>query len=310
MQPFRSEAERVVALSARERECILGADPSFLSIERAVYFDNHDLPCPVRVDVRTSNGPAAVVLRKARHGDVATEVAMFRALPAFGFPVPDVLHGPFEDEDGERAAVYSLLPGETLQKLGARSAKGLETAKSLVVEAVCKIANATEHVRASAVGAKLANRTLFVEMSDVKSAGNPWLNEAAYYAAVACLDGLLPSVSAPLVLSNGDYQAGNFLARNGKLTGFLDFERACFQDPLIGFVKYAIYDVRPLSRTDLVETFLRRAGFSGQDYQVRLALGCLQTLQREVPVKGGGRETRRYRDRVLALLAQAIPLAI
>ena len=101
-------------------------------------------------------------------------------------------------------------------------------------------------------------------------------------------------IDIPLVLSNGDYQPGNFLTQDGKITGYLDFESASFQDPMMGFVKYPIYDLLPLSRTDIVDIFLDKKGFSQKDFRMRLVLGCLKTLKKEVPVVGGNEETQEY----------------
>ena len=110
------------------------------------------------------------------------------------------------------------------------------------------------------------------------------------------------------MLSNGDYQPGNFLTQDGKITGFLDFESPSFQDPMMGFVKYPIYDLDPLGKTDVVKTFLEKKGFSEDDFNYRLALGCLKILKKEIPVSGGDKETEEYRDRVLILLKKSTDL--
>ena len=71
------------------------------------------------------------------------------------------------------------------------------------------------------------------------------------------------------------------------------------------FVKYPIYDLYPLARTDLIQMFLDAQGFSEEDFDHRLALGCLKILKKEIPVSGGGKDTQEYRNRVLALLTNA-----
>ena len=92
------------------------------------------------------------------------------------------------------------------------------------------------------------------------------------------------------------------MAQNGHITGFLDFESPSFQDPLMGFVKYPIYDLYPLGRTDVVKIFLHKKGFSENDFHYRLALGCLKILKGEIPVSGGDTEMQKYRGRVVVLL--------
>ena len=74
----------------------------------------------------------------------------------------------------------------------------------------------------------------------------------------------------------------------------------------MGFVKYPIYDLHPLAKTDVIETVLDALKFTKRDFSIRLALGCLKTLQKEIPVVGGEVDSRGYRERVLALLGSAL----
>lgn len=304
---FRTEEERKVTLTQKELENVLKIDPQFQYISEAVYFDNYDLPCPVRVSVKTKdNQIVTIVLRKNRHGDVENEVKIFRALKEFGLPVPEVLVEPFKNEEGEYVAILSLLPGENLQKLGMRSYEDLAQAKELLVQAVITLTSATDFIRKHEVSKIIPNIPLTKELEDVNVEENPWFKEEVFRNAVQKLKSILENITTPLVLSNGDYQPGNFLAQDGEITGFLDFESLSFQDPIIGFVKYPIYDLLPLSRTDIVKIFLDIKGFSEKDFNHRLALGCLKILKKEIPVSGGDEETQEYRNRVLALLKKSL----
>ena len=304
---FRTEQERKVTISRNEQEHILKIDPSFQAIKEAVYFDNYDLPCPIRVTVtKKDNSQAVLVLRQNRHGNVRKEVQIFRALKEYGLPVPEVLSGPFKMENGEHAATYSLLPGENLQKLGMKSGKDLELAKKLLIEAVLKLIDATEYIKNHEISKYLPYITLISELEKVNTKDNPWFKEEFYRSAVTKLEPILKNMGAPLVLSNGDYQPGNFLAENGIITGYLDFESPSFQDPMMGFVKYPIYDMLPLARTDIVQIFLNKKGYSERDFNYRLALGCLKTLNQEIPVSGGDEEMEKYRTRTIHLLKQSI----
>lgn len=304
---FRTEEERKVALTQKELENILSIDPSYQSISEAVYFDNYDLPCPVRVSVTTKdNKTVTLVLRKNRHGDVENEVKIFRALKEFGLPVPKVLVEPFKNEEDEYVAILSLLPGENLQKLGMRSDEGLAQAKELLVQAVITLTSATDFIRKHEVSKIIPNISLTKELEDVNVKENLWFKEEVFRNAAQKLKSIFENITTPLVLSNGDYQPGNFLAQDGKITGFLDFESLSFQDPIMGFVKYPIYDLLPLSRTDIVKIFLNKKGFSEKDFNNRLALGCLKILKKEIPVSGGDKETQEYRNRVLNLLSKSI----
>lgn len=306
MNLFRMEEERKVVLTKTEQDRILQVDSSFQFISGVAYFDNYDLPCPIRVAVKTKDGRTKnVVLRKSRHGDVRKEVKMFRAFKEYGLPVPEVLSDPFKTEDGEYAAIYSFLPGENLQKLGMRSDKDLILAKELLVQAVMNLTDATDFLRKHEVSNILPDVPLQSELESVNTKDNPWLREEIFQNAVKKLQSILKNIDTPFVFSNGDYQPGNFLAQAGKITGYLDFESPSFQDPLMGFVKYPIYDIFPLGRTDVVQMFLNTRGFSDKDFTYRLALGCLKTLQKEIPVSGGDKEIQEYRKRVLGLLVGA-----
>lgn len=301
MNEFRSEEERKVELTPSEQKAILDSDPEIRSITKAVYFDNYNLPCPILVTVATDVGGQGLVLRKTRHGDVKREVQLLALLGEYGLPVPAILAGPFVNEQGETAAVYSLLPGENLQKLSSRSEEGLESAKNLLIEAVGRLTAATRFVSSSETARSVPRKTLAAQLAYVTEA-NPWSEHDVFGQAVDCLGRVIPEIDTPLVLTNGDYQPGNFLAEDGKLTGFLDFESALFQDPLIGFAKYPIYDLRPLSRTDLIERFVKQEGFTMADFNIRLALMCLMILKKEVPVTGGGEKTDAYRAHIFDVL--------
>ena len=229
-----------------------------------------------------------------------------QALKEYGLPVPEVLVEPFETEDNEYAAVYSLLPGENLQKLSMRSDEDLTSAKELLVEAVIKLMDASSYIKEHEVSKILPDITLEDELKTLNSEDNPWFKEKVYQDAIQKLQKVIPIIDTPLVLSNGDYQPGNFLQVDGKITGFLDFESPSFQDPMMGFVKYPIYDLYPLGRTDIVKTFLGKKGFSEKDFNIRLALGCLKILKKEIPITGGDEETQEYRHRVLSLLDKSI----
>jgi aminoglycoside phosphotransferase (APT) family kinase protein len=302
---FRSEEERKVGLTPGEQKAILGSNPEFRSIRKAIYFDNYVLPCPILVTVATDRAEQGLVLRKTRHGDVRREVRLLALLGEYGLPVPAVLAEPFVNEQGETAAVYSLLPGENLQKLSSRSEEGLECAKNLLIEAVGKLAAATGFVSCSEIGGSMRRETLAAQLASIGRA-NPWSGHDAFRQAADYLGRVIPEIDTPLVLTNGDYQPGNFLAEDGKLTGFLDFESAVFQDPLIGFAKYPIYDLEPLSRTDLIERFVKQERFTIADFNVRLALMCLMILKKEVPVTGGGEKTDAYRARILDVLKASL----
>jgi len=304
---FRIEKKRKVKLTEKEEEKILEIDPLFQLVLKSIYFDNYDLPCPILVEVKTKYGELKkMVLRKTRHGNVKKEVQIIKLLEEFGLPVPKILHLPFKNENGAYVAIYSLLPGENLQKLSMGSKKELNEAKRLLISAVTKLMDATQFIRKSKISRVLPIITLDFELKKLNSKDNSWLKYEIFQSAIKKLKIAIKNINTPLVFSNGDYQPGNFLVKNGKITGFLDFESPSFQDPLMGFVKYPIYDLIPLSRTNIIKLFSKSRGFSKKDFNLRLAIGCLKTLKKEIPVNGGNKEVQKYRKRVLNLLDKSL----
>ena len=92
MNAFHSKIELEIDLTPSERELVLSVFPKGAIIGAAHYFDNYDLPCPIKVKVDVQNrGSQFVVLRKARHGDVVREEAVMSLLSKYGLPVPKVL---------------------------------------------------------------------------------------------------------------------------------------------------------------------------------------------------------------------------
>lgn len=304
---FHSDRELSASLTDKEKKRILSLYPSKSEIIKVAYFDNYDLPCPIKVEIKTNKGAySSVVLRKARHGSVDKEVRTIRILKKIGLLVPDVLISPFVNEKGERVAIYSLLPGVNLQKLSMRSKSGQRMAVRLLISAVVKLMSVTGVIEKGTMREPFPRLSVISELRKVNKKNSPWSKEEIFIKAVKILNKQFVSIKEPLVFTNGDYQPGNFLAENNKITGYLDFESPSFQDPLMGFVKYPIYDLFPLSRTNVVDLFLKKKGFTKKDFQPRLALGCLKILQKEIPVKGGDSEMIKYRNRVLSLLKTAL----
>jgi len=116
-----SDKELNVVLSSSEAKYALSAFEPGSEIIDSEYFDNYNLPAPVRIRVRRRNGEVdEVVLRKARHGSVKAEARAFGILRDVGFSVPRVLLQPTIIND-QFVMLTSLLNGVNLQKLSMSS---------------------------------------------------------------------------------------------------------------------------------------------------------------------------------------------
>jgi len=296
-----------VELTAFQQNLLLSACPSGATVVSAAYFRLEYLPAPVRVVVSLPNGGAqTLVLRLANHGPVEEEARLLPYLEQMGVPVPSVLAGPARDPDSPDApavAVYSFLPGRNLQELAESSVEGCRLAMALVVDGAAAMASLTPRLQQKPQLDFLRTITLSDKLAGLVQTGDPWLREAVFIHAVATLRPVLHEVADSPVFTGGDYQPANFLTDGKRLSGFVDFETACYQDFLFGFAKYPIYDLHPMNKAGFVPFLLERRGVSRRDFDIRVALGCLATLQREIPVSGGD---TTYRAHVLTLLEQAL----
>ena len=303
--PFHTDFELRTDLPPERERLILSLFPKDTSIHDARYFDNYDLPCPIRVQVRLPDGRMeGIVLRQGRHGPVGFEAAVLRALERLGLPVPRLLAEMPPGADGDPGAmVLSLLPGTSLQAISMASPSGLEVAQNLLIEAVTRLSELTAPLEGAPVGRSLPRLRLADQLRAVAVSDSPWLAIHEFHSAIKRLRPVLERIATPLVFSNGDYQPGNFLADDGRLTGFLDFESACFVDPMLGFAKFPIYDIHPLNKAGLIDRLLSAKGWTREEFAPRLALGCLETLRKEIPVSDGD---DCYQDHVLSLLRQSL----
>ena len=296
-------------LSTFQESRVLSLFPDGATLLEASYFPSEYLPCPVRVTVeRSDQTQVVVVVRLVRHQDasLSREAALLPILHDAGLPVPRVLLAPQHDPDtlnGQDFAVYSFLPGTNCQTMAEASAEGSQSAIAFVISAAETLAGLTEIVRVSAAHKLLPKISLLDELASVQEDENVWLQDSRVMRVIKRLSRELAKIDTPLVLSNGDYQPANFLVEGGQLTGYVDFEYACYQDFLYGFVKYPIYDLRPLNKAGIIAHLLEKHGATPTDFALRLAVGCLKTLKREIPADMGDSP---YCQHIFRLLDEAM----
>jgi len=323
-------------LSPFQEAFILSAFPSGTRVIKARFCRDVYLPCPVRVRVRLPTGTEqTVILRMDRQrGGVATEALVLPALTRLGLPVPMLLAGPVSDPTDPQArpmTLISQLPGsdiyawlqpapddQTLPGKDVHVVSGadgsptryrkqdLQLAIRLILEGVEHLHQVSDAVAAEGVGKILPHKTLLAELEAVVQRGGPWLEGRVFADAVQQLMPVVARIDTPLVFSNGDYNPGNFLSDGATLTGLVDFSLACFEDPYIGFARYWTSDWFPLNKAGLVEGALAAHNRTLDDFAPRLALRCLWTLQREIPVVAGGHHYAAYRALQLRLLQNAL----
>jgi aminoglycoside phosphotransferase len=284
-QPSR---EGKSSLSAFQEALILSAFLRGAQVARIGFVGDRTGP-PIKVMVVTQEGTEIpVLLRTSRLlNGVETETQILPLLARLGLPVPQVLAGPAYEPDAPEigaVCVLSFLPGDNLQNLSLSASTGVEVASRLVLEAVDRLHGVTEQLRNEAAADHLTRRDLLTELRLIVERGGPWIQQPLFWQAVRQLVPVLARIDTPLVFSNGDYNPANFLSDGQQITGFIDFEMACFEDPHYGFAKYRVYDMYPFYKTGLVERYLQGSGLSEVEFAPRMAVRCLWTLQREIPV--------------------------
>lgn len=288
-----------LTLSAFQKAFVLSAFPAGSHISRLGYAGDRNRS-PVLVTVVPPHGmESAVLLRNSRLLDgVETEARVLPVLLGLGLPVPEVLAGPAYDPDAPEIGGLSLLsclPGNDLQNLSSPSAVGVDEASRLVLEAVGRLHQLTEQLPWATTG-HLVRRDLLTQLRSIVERGGAWLRQPLFWQAIRQLVPVLARIETPLVFSNGDYNPANFLSDGLLVTGFVDFEMACFEDPHYGFAKYRVYDMFPFHQAGLVERYLEAQGLSEAEFAPRVAVRCLWTLQREIPIFQDGSTPQNWSD--------------
>lgn len=307
-------------LSSFQENFILSAYPAGTRILSARFHRSVRLPCPIWVHIALPNGEERVLILRMDYfiQGVKREAAILPILAKYGLSVPTILAGPVIDPmqpDAGAMMLLSVLPGQDLLSWSWNaSPEDIELALRLVLRGVEQLHMLTQPLKQEAIAEQLPHKTLHMELQTVITDGGPWLNEPIFIQAIQRLLPVVSFIQTPLTFSSGDYNQGNFLFEGDRLTGFIDFTGACFEDPHVGMAMYWIYSWYPLDRAGIVERYLEQHHLSFTDFAPRLAVRCLKTLQQQIAVIGG--ENIRdeddyeshadYRNRVLGFLQQAM----
>lgn len=269
---------------------------------------------PIRVSVRTQQGDLQhCVVKKGNKRDlIEHEARVLRALTEWGIPVPTVLGELTElsEETGNGALmVLSELPGRPLPWLGITSLAEAELTCHLLIDGVTRLHRLTEQVRKHDIAATLPQCTLASEFEDVVQSAGDWFQQDLFARAIEQLNDVLTHITTQPVFSNGDYNPLNFLYDGEALTGFVDFEGACFEDPHIGFAKFLIWSTDEYGwgagkKAGLVERYLYAQDVSRHEFAPRLVLRCLRHLLKEVSIDNS--EDAPEREHLLQIITEGL----
>ncbi|WP_152364066.1 hypothetical protein [Microlunatus speluncae] len=206
------------------------------------------LPFPAKLTLDTDDGPVDWVVKVvADPVPLQLESATLRALAelgAMGFAIPRVLAGPIPTTAAAgslHALVLSVAPGRVLPWIGVAEVASADRTCRLLFDAIDRLHRLTPRVAAHPFAADLPERTLDDELAAAARRVSPWTGTRVMSEALAVLHEVVPRHRRPLVFSNGDYNPLNVLADETGLISWVDFELACFEDPLIGLPKFQFW---------------------------------------------------------------------
>jgi aminoglycoside phosphotransferase (APT) family kinase protein len=271
------------------RADVLGACPQFVDVLAIASYRPGYLPYPARLTVQLADGGSRTCVLKASK-DTATierEALALGALEDLAFPAPRILgNGTLRDDAGVPMAflVLSKLSGEPLPWIALSDLTTAYRTCQMVGRAIDALHKLTPHLLSHPLAAMLPSITLAGELETIVERGGPWLSEPGFARALELLPARLPRHAAPLVFSNGDYNPLNFMTDGSTVTGWLDFEHATFEDPLIGLAKFLLWADDEFgwaagAKAGLVERYLYEHGIAPEAFWVRLVLRGLWHLQ-------------------------------
>lgn len=168
-------------------------------------------------------------VRRSGNTDVYRQVPLLNALVSAGLPVPDVPYSsPEETELGSPYIIMERLPGRTFVVWMPHSTFRPEETGLIWRQAAKALAQIHKYEWQPALLNWSRVRELSEELSFwasilAKSDNKTWLAKGRKLAAQ--LEGM-PPAPGPIGVVHGDYQPGNLLFANTKLTGIIDWELA------------------------------------------------------------------------------------
>ncbi|GCE29747.1 hypothetical protein KDA_52310 [Dictyobacter alpinus] len=315
---WKAPADLARPLTPFQEAFVLSNCPKGTRILSARLHRTVQLPCPIWIDLALPTGePYKLILRMnyIPHG-VEQEAAVLPWLAKCGLPVPALLAGPVIDPTQPEAGamtILNVLPGQDFLGWGRTATPAqIQWAIGLILQGVAMMHAVTGPLLHTPLASQLPRNTLDAELQAIIQAGGPWLTEPIFSQAIEALVPATSLIQTPLAFSSGDYNQGNFLFEDKRLTGIIDFSGPCFEDPHISMAMYWVHCWNPFDRAGIVERYLEQQHLSSAEFAPRVALRCLRTMQERLPVCGG-EEIRdewdfeslaQTRERLLGLLGR------
>jgi aminoglycoside phosphotransferase len=276
----------IVSVESQVHSAVVGLVAPGADLQQVRRFREALLPFPAKLVLAEGEKSLACVVKVSTEiGRLHHETSVLAALEDLCFSAPRVLAGPevVETSAGPiEVLVISHLPGEALPWIGVTEVETADRTCRLLFGAIEDLHALTPRVAEHDVAATLPARTLDDELAAIAQWDSPWVDTRVVKQGLDVLRESIPKHRLPLVFSSGDYNPLNVLADDTGVTGWVDFEHACFEDPCIGLPKFQFWSEDSgwslADQVGLVERFLYRRHISPTAYMVRVALRGLTHL--------------------------------
>ncbi|WP_114559244.1 protein kinase family protein [Desertihabitans aurantiacus] len=261
-------------------------------VEHVEPYRRYPSPFPARLTVATPAGRLECVAKAApaTSSRLDVEATALRLLSEVGARSPRLLVGPVPvqtDSGPFEVVVMTTLPGEVLPWLQVPDLATGDRTCRLWSTAVDELHALTAQLAALPESRALARRTLDEELADVLAGDTAWAATPLVDRAIDLLGTHLADHRRPLVFTSGDLNPLNVLVEDGGRVGWVDFEHAAFEDPLIGLPKFWFWaddsGWATGARLGLVERYLYRHRVPAETFAVRILLRGLTHLRDSAP---------------------------
>jgi aminoglycoside phosphotransferase len=280
-----------VSVERQVHAAVVGLLAPGAHIQQILRFRQAPLPFPAKLVLATEAGSVACVVKvNTEPGRLQHEADVLAALADLKFSAPRLLAGPEAVDTSVgpvEVLVLSHLQGDALPWIGVIDVEVADRTCRLLFGAIDDLHALTPRMAAHEIRSTLPTRTLDHELAALAERQSPWAGTRIVQDGLNVLRTSIPRHRLPLVFSNGDYNPLNVLADEAGVTGWVDFEHACFEDPYIGLPKFQFWADDSgwslASRIGLVERFLYRQEVSPATFMVRVVLRGLTHLLDTTP---------------------------
>jgi aminoglycoside phosphotransferase (APT) family kinase protein len=209
---------------------------------------------PWRLDVNVNDGPQSYVLQ-LDESNIENEYQVLKVMERIAIPTPRVYGLDLQGEALGVACFFSdFIEGETL--LGPMLA-GETWAEELYIDTVIKLQAITEDELGS-----VAHGLERESAEDVLEEAYDYLKGKSLPVAETAYEKLKSSMpkTPPFRFSNGDLWLENFIVKDRKLTGVIDFPNATFSDPIFEFL-LSIFVLPEIQGRGIEERYCNQIGY-------------------------------------------------